>query len=85
MITADIRIFILRALRRMNGQPMPETTLVASVQTAFPHQTPSMCECQSHLSDLESEGYLSASTEELTQSRVWVLTTKGTARAVQLR
>lgn len=83
--TGDQRIFVLRALKRMAGMPMPETTLVASVQSAFPGQTPSHDEVRSLLGDLEADGYVSAITDELTQSRVWTLTTKGAARAVQLR
>lgn len=80
-----IRVFILRALRRMNGQPFPEETLAQSVQIAFPAQTPSLDEVRTALSDLEADGYLSAHTDELTQVRLWTLTPKGNARAVQLR
>lgn len=77
------RIFILRALRRMNGQPFPESSLIDTVRIAFP-EAPSADEVRAALSDLEADGYLSAHTDELTQVRLWTLTPKGQARAVQL-
>jgi hypothetical protein len=80
----QIRPFILRALRRMSGIPMPQDTLTASIQMAFPAQTPSRAECMSTLSDMESEGFIIAITDDLTQSRQWSLTSKGAARAAQL-
>lgn len=77
--------FVLRALRRMDGTPFPEDSLVQSVQIAFPHPVPSMDEVRTLLSDMEAEGWISAHTDGLTGARQWVLTPKGTARAVQLR
>lgn len=77
--------FVLRALRRMDGTPFPEDSLVQSVQIAFPHPAPSMDEVRTLLSDMEAEGWISAHTDTLTDARQWVLTPKGTARAVQLR
>jgi hypothetical protein len=81
----NIRPFVLRALRRMDGIPFPEESLVQSVQTAFPHETPSLDEVRTVLSDMESEGWLSAHSDALTKARQWTLTSKGQARAVQLR
>lgn len=81
----NIRPFILRALRRMDGTPFPEESLAQSVQLAFPHETPSLDEVRTVLSDMESEGWLSAHNDSLTKVRQWTLTTKGLARAVQLR
>ncbi len=68
----------------MNGQPFPEQSLIDSVQLAFP-AGPSMDEVRAELSDLESEGFLSAHTDDLTRARLWTLTAKGQAKAVQLR
>jgi hypothetical protein len=63
---------------------MPQDTLIASIQMAFPSQTPSRAECLSTLSDMEAEGFVLAITDELTESRQWSLTSKGAARAAQL-
>lgn len=79
-----IKPFLLRALRRMDGQPFPETSLIQSVQLAFPSPSPSMDEVRSQLGDLEADGYVSAVTDDLTRVRFWTLTTKGLARANQL-
>jgi len=46
---------------------------------------PSMDEVRTLLSDMEAEGWISAHTDSLTEKRQWVLTSKGMARAVQLR
>ena len=77
------RAFVLRALRRMQGIPMPNTTLVASVQTGFPAQTPSQAEVSALLADMEADGYLVAVNDDIA-GRVWTLTMKGTAKALQL-
>ena len=77
-----IRPFLLRALRRMNGQPFPEPALIDSVSVAFPNP-PSHDEVRTELSDLEAQGYVSAHTDDLTRVRLWTLTPKGQARAVQ--
>lgn len=79
-----IKPFLLRALRRMDGQPFPETSLIQSVQIAFPGATPSMDEVRSSLGDLEVDGYVSAVSDNLTKARLWTLTIKGEARANQL-
>jgi hypothetical protein len=84
-MTADTKLFVLRALRRMDGTPFPEESLIQSVQVAFPHPVPSMDEVRTLLSDMEADGWISAHTDSLTGKRQWVLTSKGTARAVQLR
>jgi hypothetical protein len=81
----NVRPFVLRALRRMDGTPFPEESLAQSVQLAFPHPAPSMDEVRTLLSDMEADGWISAHTDTLTDARHWVLTPKGTARAVQLR
>jgi hypothetical protein len=81
----NIRPFVLRALRRMDGIPFAEESLAQNVQLAFPHETPSLDEVRTVLSDMESEGWLSAHNDALTRTRQWTLTSKGLARAVQLR
>ena len=80
----QIRPFILRALRRADGIPTSEETMIQTVQLAFA-PPPSMDEVRSILGDLEAEGFVSAMTDDLTRIRSLVLTPKGTARAVQLR
>lgn len=80
-----VRPFVLRALRRMDGTPFPEESLAHSVQLGFPNENLSLDEIRTLLSDMEAEGWISGHTDQLTGARQWVLTPKGTARAVQLR
>lgn len=81
-MNAAIKPFVLRALRRMDGQPFPETSLIQTTQLAFPG--PGIDEVKVVLSDLESSGFTSVHTDELTGARLWTLTAKGVARANQL-
>ena len=80
----QIRPFILRALRRADGIPTSEETMIQTVQIAFA-PPPSMDEVRVILGDLESEGFVSAFTDDLTKIRSLTLTPKGQARALQLR
>ena len=83
-MTAAIKPFVLRALRRMDGQPFPESSLVQTVQLAFPADNLSLDETKAVLGDMEAAGFLSAHKDELTNVRLWTLTAKGVARANQL-
>ena len=83
-MNTNIRPFILRALRRASGIPTSEETMIQTVQIAFA-PPPSMDEVKAIIGDLESEGFVSAFTDELTQIRNLTLTPKGQARAIQLR
>lgn len=59
---------------------MPEDALLQSAQIAYRHARPSLDDIRTILSQLESERYLSATTEPLSDERVWTLTAKGQAQ-----
>lgn len=80
---ANIKVFVLLALRRTNGQPLAEDVLIQTVKLSHPALSDD--EVRVIISDLESEGYISGSTDDLTETRLWTLTVKGIARATQLR
>ena len=77
----QMMVFLLRALRRMDGLPMPHDTLISTMTVAFPAAT--RTEVEVVAKDLEAEGYISAVTDLIT-GKVWSLTTKGQSRAWQL-
>lgn len=79
---AQIKVFILLALRRTHGEPLPERTLISAVKIS--HANISDDEVRSLISDLEVEQFISGNTDDLTEMKQWVLTQKGTARANQL-
>lgn len=79
---AELRIFILRALRATGGQPMSEPAVVAAAQAVFPEALVSTV--RETLRALETEGYLAAVEDELTGLVNYGLTRKGEMRAAQL-
>ncbi len=81
---AEIKKFILRGLLLMDGTPMPQTTLVATVKDAI-RPDPLQSDVELGLQQLEAEGFISGDRDELTEVVSWTLTTKGTHKAKQLR
>jgi Fe2+ or Zn2+ uptake regulation protein len=79
---AEIRVFILQALRAAGGQPMSEPAVVAAVQAAFPEALVSTV--REVLRMLERDGFVAAVEDELTGLVNYGLTRKGEMRAAQL-
>jgi hypothetical protein len=79
---AEIKIFLLRALREAGGQPMTEPALVAAAQAVYPECLVSTV--REALRGLESDGYLAAVPDDLTGLVNYGLTRRGTVRAAQL-
>ena len=77
---AQIRTLILSALRRFHGEPAPESTLLATLATAH---SITQSEALAFVRDMEIDGYISGTTDELTSTRYWALTTKGQIKANQ--
>lgn len=82
MKRADIKLFFLRAMVRMDGQPMPESVLIdtAMINGAFMPR-PTQGDAVTAIRELEADGYVAGTADELTEQRFWVLTTKGKLRA----
>lgn len=79
MRNPEITKFLLEAIDRCGGEPMPESALVQSAQLAYRHRHPTVSDLEAEIARLESERYLSITTDDLTGQRLVVLTAKGTA------
>jgi len=73
----QVRMFILRALDRCNGQPMPDSTLADTVSLAFPHLGPMESATQSAAQELVAQGRIAAIQREIDGTTLWVITDKG--------
>ena len=74
----QVRVFLLRALDRCNGQPMPGTTLVDTVVLAFPHlRGGAATYAEASVADLATRGMIGSIEREIDGTRLWVLTEKG--------
>jgi hypothetical protein len=78
----EIKAFALRALKETGGQPLPDSTLRASIRLAFPHLSITEGDLSDVLGGLDSAGLITGLTNDFTRKLVWVLTDKG---ALQLR
>lgn len=78
-----IKRFILRALQAMGGVPMPGEAMDAGVKAALaPRPLQSDIELARH--ELEEQGFILGTKDELDGSVSWALTTKGQIKAKQL-
>jgi len=81
----DMKIFILRALARMQGIPMPGAQLRQSLKDVL-MPTPLDSEISGALGDLERDGFISGVRDDFDSTKVtWTLTTKGQHKASQLQ
>ncbi len=76
-----VRIFVIRAIDRCNGQPIPESTLEDAVRMAFPHNPKAATSLGAELASLAAAGYVSSGTQDLTGDTLWTLTDKGRLHA----
>lgn len=78
----ELKRFFLRALHRMDGAPLPQSTLLAAARTAFPGVL------ESEISDahrqLEADGFLAGNRDDLDGQVTWTLTVKGKHKASSL-
>jgi hypothetical protein len=74
---------ILAALLKMDGNPMPEESLLAAARLLGRPDHPTDGDLGIALKLLESDGYVAGVTDDLA-GRSWTLTTKGTHKARQL-
>ena len=84
---AEIKQFILRALKRMDGAPMPDVSLIESVSTAVRDaagKRPLVSDINASVRELELGGYIHGDEDELDKSVSWTLTPKGLHKAKQL-
>lgn len=78
-----IKAFILRALRRRDGEPATEQLIVSVVIATFPRDI-TESEVTALLSDMTADGDLVAATHPVLQTRSYALSTAGNLAAQQL-
>lgn len=80
-----VRVFVLRALDRCNGQPLPGDTLWDLVALAFPQLTQPSQYADAATQHLLSHGYLAWIVRDLDAATLWVLTDKGRGAVASLK
>ncbi len=79
----ELKRFLLRALRRLNGIPWPDALLEeAARQAVLPR--PLQSDINQVKRELERDGYIQGCRDELDGLLTWTLTEKGTHKAEQL-
>jgi len=79
----DIKRFLLRALARTDGLPMPESSLIQAAKDALVPR-PLLSDIEQAKRELEADGFTQGTRDELDGSVTWTLTTKGAHKAKQL-
>jgi hypothetical protein len=77
-----IKIFALRALARMDGQPLSMDALRSTLRLAFPQSA--VGDLDRAVRELEDDGYVTGATVDLV-GLVWALSPKGKLKANELR
>jgi len=72
---------LLAVLNACEGLPFPESALLTAGRLHARPYRPTDSDLLDALQDLERQGFAAAITDELTNERTWMLTTKGTHRA----
>lgn len=78
-LPGQIRLFVLEALDRCADEPMPESSLIASVQMVHRHAHVGLDDCRAILRTMEADGLVSTSRDDVTEQTLYVLTPKGRA------
>ena len=87
MTKADLKKFLLLALKRMDGAPMPDAVLIESARQAFKStagREPSLGDITEARRELEHSGHIHGTEDEMDKSMSWTLTPKGKHKAMQL-
>lgn len=82
-LRAQIKIFALKALLKMDGLPIRDETLHHYIGLGF-QPAPPRADITAALKEVEAGGYAAGSTDELDGTVTWTLTTKGEHKAKQL-
>lgn len=77
----EIKRFMLQAVSRFDGEPIPEIALIQSTQLAFCHDTHTLDDLKAIIAELESERYITGTVDQFTEQKLWTLTPKGQIQA----
>lgn len=80
---AQVKIFALRALARMGGQPMPDDALRNTLLLGFRHTDLTRTAADAAVRELDADGHLIGVKDDLTGEIHWSLTAKGEAAAAR--
>lgn len=80
-----IRVFVLRAIDRCNGQPIPESAVLDAARIGFPHVRDAADRACEALDELEQRGLAMQGEQDLTGETLWALTDKGRMQAAPWR
>jgi|GEM_PF-6038644 hypothetical protein len=87
MTKADLKKFLLQALKRMDGAPMPDAVLIESGRQAFKSaagREPSVGDINEAKRELEHNGYIHGTEDEMDHTMSWTLTPKGKHKVMQI-
>ncbi len=76
----QVKLFLLQALAQCSGAPMPERALIDSAKLAFPHLEMNDEDVMRMVKSCEAGKLIAASVDELTETTLYVLTTRGAAQ-----
>ena len=79
----EIAVFVIQAVQRCSGTPLPDTTLRAAMRLGFPHLRLTEEEIGTVIRDVEVQGWITGGHDELLGLQ-WAITPRGELRAGQL-
>ena len=79
-----LKRWLLVALRACDGVPMPECALLSAAKILSRPARPTDGDVLDALRDIEAGGYAVGLTDDLTEERSWMLTSKGLHKAREL-
>ena len=80
---SDIKRFVLRAMRRLNGIPWPDALLDEAARQAL-RPRPLQSDINQAKRDLERAGFIQGARDELDDTLTWTLTEKGRHKAKEI-
>jgi DNA-binding PadR family transcriptional regulator len=82
---SKIKYALIAVLHTCDGIPAPELALLSATRILVQPAQPTDSDILEVLRELESLGFVSGVTDELTQEKTWTLSPKGTHKARQVR
>lgn len=79
----NIKLFVFKTLRAMDGVPISDDQLVATIQVLISPK-PTLSAINTATEEMESYGFLSATRDDVFKNKTWTLTVRGKHKASQL-
>jgi hypothetical protein len=78
-----IKLFVFKTLRAMDEVPISDEQLTATLQVLIAPK-PTLADISAATRDLEGDGYITGTRDEVFKQITWTLTEKGKHKAAQL-